>query len=167
MAKLEQKILSLKQKNRKTEEGFKIPLHPFYGKWFLDNAQAMRRDIGKSDYDYDFYVSGGMTGLDGHNFHRFHVVTAELRKAHLRVFNPAENFGGARDKSRSTYMRKDHRAVTRCGNIIMLPSFPFSDGALAELRTALSIPDMGIFTLNQLEGSQSIVRTLILQHRQL
>jgi len=96
-------------------------------------------------YDYDFYVSGGMTGHDNHNFAMFHTMTEFMRNLGFRVFNPAENFGGRADLSRSTYMRKDQSAITRCGNILLIPSWKESQGAIGEVNNALSIPDMGIF----------------------
>lgn len=96
-------------------------------------------------YDYDFYVSGGMSGHPNHNFAMFHAMTGLLREYGFRVFNPAENFGSRTDLSRSTYMRKDQSAITRCGNILTLPSWKESQGAIGEVNNALSIPDMGIF----------------------
>jgi len=96
-------------------------------------------------YDYDFYVSGGMTGHENYNFAMFHAITEFLRDKGFRVFNPAENYGGRADLSRSTYMRKDQSALTRCGNILILPSADTSEGATGEVNNALSIPNMGIF----------------------
>lgn len=165
MDQLQRKVLSLKNKTRRTEEGFQIPVARSLAQWRMDNLRKMRRETPRSKYDYDFYLSGGMTGIKGHNFNNFNCVTHNLRQAGFRVFNPAENFGGAKDRDLSTYMRKDHRAVTRCGSIMLLPSFVQSKGALAELRTALSIPDMGVYTINKLPDSESILNTLIINHR--
>lgn len=91
---------------------------------------------GTTDYDYDLYISGQMTGVENHNYPRFNKVADYFRSLGLRVFNPAENFNGNRNLTRHTYLRKDIKNLCRSGAIILMDEWFDSDGAVLEFYVA-------------------------------
>lgn len=82
------------------------------------------------------YVSGPMTGKPGYNFPAFRRVANELRAAGFAVLNPAENFGGATDLPRATYIRFDIHQVLAAEGIALLPGWKKSRGARLEVSIA-------------------------------
>lgn len=80
-----------------------------------------------------------MTGIEDHNFPAFRVAGERFRKAGWDVVNPAENFGGRTDLSRSTYLRVDVALLIQCGAIALLPGWEQSSGATLEAILAAEL----------------------------
>jgi hypothetical protein len=85
------------------------------------------------------YVAGPMTGMPEHNFPAFHAAAERFRAAGWRVVNPAENFHGRTDLSRSTYLRVDLILLAQCDAIALLSGWERSAGATLEAVVAAEI----------------------------
>lgn len=77
-----------------------------------------------------------MTGCLDHNYPAFNKLAAQLRKQGVTVYNPAENFGGMLDLSRSDYMRVDFGHVLQARTLVVLPGWTTSSGAKLEVAMA-------------------------------
>lgn len=91
---------------------------------------------------YDFYVSGGMTGLPGMNRKNFNRVTKMLEDRGFTVFNPADIKGEA-DWGWDEYMREAIRGQMESQDIFMLNGYEHSKGAMIELDLAKKL-NMGV-----------------------
>jgi Domain of unknown function (DUF4406) len=86
------------------------------------------------------YVSGPMTGYPELNTPAFDCVSKGLRRLPLnRVFNPAENDGGSKDKGWAFYMRLDLISVALADRLVLLPGWEKSRGAQVEIANAISL----------------------------
>lgn len=88
---------------------------------------------------FDYYLSGPMTGKPDYNFPEFNRVAQSLRDQGHTVFNPAENFNGRTDLPRETYMRADIEALLKSKAIYLLDGWEESKGASTELLVALEL----------------------------
>lgn len=88
------------------------------------------------------YVSGPMTGIEGHNYRAFRQAAKQLTEEGYNVIDPSENFGGATDLPRHEYMRKDIEHVLAADGIALLSGWVNSEGAKLEVQVAqeLGIP---------------------------
>lgn len=116
------------------------------------------------------YLAGKMTGCDNFNYPAFHEYARRLRAKGYTVRNPAEEFDGAQDLTRSEYMKRAHVRITTCGDpddktpgtwfcpadaIALLPlpdrdAWRSSDGAHFEMHLAL-IHDLPVYYADDLE----------------
>ena len=85
------------------------------------------------------YISGPMTGREGHNFPAFHAAAERFWETGWRVDNPAENFGGRTDLPRAVYLRADLAMLARCDAIALLPGWQESRGATLEAVLAAEL----------------------------
>lgn len=109
--------------------------HPDYGE--THDLFSFSREVSyDTEFLFDVYLSGPMTGVPDHNFPYFNAVAAKLRSIGLRVVNPAENFNGVTDLERSTYLRKDIALLTECKSILFLDGWRDSRGAQLEYVNA-------------------------------
>jgi hypothetical protein len=95
------------------------------------------------------YLSGPMTGLPNFNHEAFNKAAEYFRSQNKEVFNPAEVFGGDTTHLRSEYMRLEIQALLYSTELVMLPGWENSKGALLELQIAeeLEMPISFITTL--------------------
>lgn len=80
------------------------------------------------------YVSGPMTGIDGHNFPAFQAATAALRASGFKIACPTEINPDQTDWH--ACLRRDIAALTLCDGIVLLPGWEKSAGAMLELQVA-------------------------------
>ena len=85
------------------------------------------------------YLAGPMTGLPQFNYGQFHCAAADLRERGLTVVNPAELFDGDTGHDRKHYIREGIRALLDCDQLVLLPGWINSRGALLELSIAQQI----------------------------
>ncbi len=85
------------------------------------------------------YVSGPMSGLPNNNVPAFDAAAAKLRKKGYRVTNPAELDDGEPCKTWEDCLRRDLRALTKCGAVATLPSWKKSRGANLEVHVARAL----------------------------
>ena len=77
-----------------------------------------------------------MTGVKKYNYPLFNKIAKKLRKGGHKVINPAEFFGGKGDRSREEYMRESIKAVLEVDEVILLPEWEGSQGAVLEVLIA-------------------------------
>jgi len=77
-----------------------------------------------------------MTGIKKYNYPLFNKIAKKLRKGGHTVINPAEFFGGKGDRSREEYMRESVRALLEVDEVILLPDWDTSQGAILEVLIA-------------------------------
>lgn len=82
------------------------------------------------------YLAGPMTGVPTWNQDAFDHAAARLTGPGRRVFNPAGLFDGDKSRRRSEYMRADFRQLLTATDLVLLPGFIDSRGAMLELRIA-------------------------------
>jgi hypothetical protein len=85
-------------------------------KWAYGNGAAVLQKVATA------YISGPMTGYPEHNFPAFHKAGECLKLAfpNVKVFNPAENFGGDRTRETWEYMRLDIRYAHEAAVLVLL-----------------------------------------------
>ena len=87
-----------------------------------------------------YYIAGPMTGIEGHNFKRFDEFTLELRKQGYDVVSPAEIArelpGEPGDLPYQDYVRADLKRLLECTDLVLMPGWRASRGALMELSIA-------------------------------
>lgn len=77
-----------------------------------------------------------MAGIPGNNFHNFNRVACVLRNSGFAVQGPHENFGGRQNLPRDIYMRADIYQVLNCDQVVFLPGWRDSKGAVLEALIA-------------------------------
>lgn len=88
----------------------------------------------------NIYLSGPMTGLPNLNHAAFNSVTAELREAGFRVYNPAETWPLERKFDKREGFAEYFGFICREGDaIVLLPGWRDSLGAKAEYMAALNV----------------------------
>jgi hypothetical protein len=70
-----------------------------------------------------------MTGIKKYNYPLFNKIAK-------KVLNPAEFFGGKGDRSREEYMRESIKALLDANEVILLPEWEGSQGAVLEVLIA-------------------------------
>lgn len=87
------------------------------------------------------YISGPMSGIDGHNFPAFDAAAVLLRRAGHVVINPADR-GIVHGWAWEDYLRHDLRDLLACEGVAVLPGWANSRGASLEVHVAraLSVP---------------------------
>ena len=78
------------------------------------------------------YIAGPMTGYPHDNHPAFHEMEAALSANGYKPINPARNFAGQKDLTRSEVMRLDITLLTHCEGIVFLDQWDQSVGATAE-----------------------------------
>lgn len=84
------------------------------------------------------YISGPMTGLPDNNYPAFHAAAKKLRAMGYDVVNPAEN-GLPKDTTWQAHMRADIMAMMTCNEVVCLPEWSDSRGAIIEVQLAISV----------------------------
>ena len=84
------------------------------------------------------YISGPMTGIDGHNYGAFAALCRKLREAGYEVFDPTELFGGRTDLPWEHYMKSCLTGVFSCQRVFVLDGWRQSVGARVEVAAAMS-----------------------------
>lgn len=82
------------------------------------------------------YLTGPMTGYEESNHPTFNKVAKVLRDAGIDIYNPAENYDGAQNRTRAEYMAIDIPAVCNAEAVIVLPGWSESGGSNIEILTA-------------------------------
>jgi hypothetical protein len=77
-----------------------------------------------------------MTGIKKYNYPLFNKIAKKLRGGGHKVINPAEFFGGKGDRSREEYMRESIKALLNAEEVILLPAWEGSQGAVLEVLIA-------------------------------
>lgn len=85
------------------------------------------------------YVSGPMTGIKDKNFTSFHRATRLLRSVGYRVVNPAELDVNTPRQTWEECLRRDIKALMKCGGIATLPGWRKSRGARLEIYIAKAL----------------------------
>lgn len=81
------------------------------------------------------YISGPMSGIEGHNFPAFNAAAAKVRALGYDVVNPVDINPDA-TLSWKQCLRKDLRELCDCDGIVLLPGWERSEGANLELHVA-------------------------------
>jgi len=91
------------------------------------------------------YIAGPMTGIKDHNYPAFHAAATQLRAEGYDVVNPAEQPYGM-GKTWEFYMRLGLQGLLQCDEILMLPGWRNSKGAVLERQVAetlgMTVSDM-------------------------
>ncbi len=102
------------------------------------------------------YVSGPMTGYDGHNFDAFDSTERVLERMGYSVFSPAQDgdldSDGEGTKTREAFMRRDIDWVLQADGVVVLDGWEMSRGARIEVAVAREI-GLPIF---RLEGEELV-----------
>lgn len=87
------------------------------------------------------YIAGPMTGYVEHNYPLFNHVATILRTVDwaVEVVNPAENHNGDRFLPRDEYLRVDLPQVIASDNLVLLPGWQQSPGAVLEVSVAYNL----------------------------
>ncbi|QAX94334.1 hypothetical protein SEA_GUILLAUME_51 [Gordonia phage Guillaume] len=87
-----------------------------------------------------YYLAGPMTGVEGHNFERFDLFARGLRKFGYEVVSPAEIArtlpGEPGDLPYQVYVREDLKGLLECTDLVLMPGWRGSRGAMMELNIA-------------------------------
>ncbi len=84
------------------------------------------------------YVSGPMSGINGHNFPAFNAAAEQLRAAGYEVENPADK-GVIEGWEWEDYLRYDLVKLLECDEVVALPGWEQSRGAQLEVHVAQSL----------------------------
>lgn len=87
------------------------------------------------------YIAGPMTGIPDYNYPEFRLAALTLRGLGFEVINPAEEFNGDQDLSRSVYMRQAVGNLLTASALYLLPDWENSPGVCLEVAIAA---DQGI-----------------------
>ena len=82
-----------------------------------------------------YYISGPMTGIEGHNYPRFQQVAEELRSRHHEIVSPHELTDDF-TQDWEWYLKRDLKSMLDCDRIILLEGWEASRGARLELWVA-------------------------------
>lgn len=82
------------------------------------------------------YLSGPMTGIPGWNQDAFDHAADALVGRGRKVFNPASLFDGDKSQARQVYMRTDIAHLLEATDVVLLPGWSDSRGALLEVAVA-------------------------------
>lgn len=96
------------------------------------------------------YISGPMSGIEGHNFPAFNAAAAQVRALGYDVVNPVDINPDA-TLSWEECLRNDLRALCDCDGIVLLQGWENSKGAHFELHVAHRL-GMGVFFIDTLLG---------------
>ena len=103
-----------------------------------------------------FYVSGPMTGYDGHNFDAFDTTEKVLKELGFQVLTPAQDGDlddeGLGTATREEFMRRDIDWVLSSDGVVVLDGWEMSRGARLEVAVAREI-GLPIF---RLEGEELV-----------
>ena len=103
-----------------------------------------------------FYVSGPMTGYDGHNFNAFDTTEKVLNRLGFQVLSPAQDGDlddeGLGTASREEFMRRDIDWVLSADGVVVLDGWEMSRGSRLEVAVAREI-GLPIF---RLEGEKLV-----------
>ncbi|AKJ71844.1 hypothetical protein TIN4_47 [Tsukamurella phage TIN4] len=106
-----------------------------------------------------YYIAGPMTGIKGHNFEAFDAAAAALRGRGYTVVSPAEIArelpGEPGSLPYHEYVRADLRKLLDCTDLVLLPGWRNSRGAMRELDLAEFLH----FRVWKIEADTSLVRT--------
>lgn len=98
-----------------------------------------------------YYLAGPMTGIEGYNFKRFDEFAKELRARNYEVISPAEIArtlpGEPGDLPYQEYVRADLKGLLQCSDLILIPGWRASRGAMMELNIA-DFLKMRVWTIN-------------------
>jgi hypothetical protein len=86
-----------------------------------------------------------MTGIEDYNYPAFNSAASDLRSRGYKVINPAEFFGGKADRTREEYMRESVVQILTATEVMVLPGWDNSQGAILEVMIAeqLGMPVSG------------------------
>lgn len=82
------------------------------------------------------YIAGPMTGLPQFNYPAFNAVAEQLRAKGVEVLNPAENVCSLDDPTWQDWMRLGLAQLIQCDEILLLPNWEASRGAVLERQVA-------------------------------
>jgi hypothetical protein len=82
------------------------------------------------------YIAGPMSNLPGWNHDAFHAEAKKWRDLGYEVLNPAENFDGDTSRPHSDYLRASLAQVLACDEVVALPGWEKSTGAVTEILVA-------------------------------
>ncbi len=103
-----------------------------------------------------FYISGPMTGYDGHNFEAFDAAEMVLSRMGFQVLSPAQEGDldneGLSTATREEFMRRDIDWVLSADRVVVLDGWEMSRGARIEVAVAREI-GLPIF---RLEGKKLV-----------
>ena len=85
--------------------------------------------------DFDWYVSGPMTGVPDYNFPEFNRVTKALESLGYKVSNPAAK-GEIHGWTWADYLRWDLAELIRCRGVVTLDGWENSEGSNLETYVA-------------------------------
>ena len=106
------------------------------------NPGQMNADRDRALVPPLLYLSGPMTGVPEFNAPLFRSVAGELRRQGYRVFVPHDLSKHDQSLPWALYMRWAIRALMDCDEIVMLPGWKESKGAMLEyqIASALGMP---------------------------
>jgi len=113
-------------------------------------AASLRGATGAGRAEPLVYIAGPMTGLPSFNYPAFHAAAAAWRAAGWAVENPAENFGGDKNRTYREYITAALRQLVTCDAIALLPGWTQSKGAVLERHVA-EVMGLRILSANALE----------------
>ena len=102
------------------------------------------------------YISGPMIGIEEHNAPMFNQVANELREHGHEVINPIElDEPETEEPTWADYLRRDIFYVLQVDNLVVLPEWKRSRGALLEILLAktLNVPVWDYETKDELKIS--------------
>lgn len=82
------------------------------------------------------YIAGPMKGFPDKNYPAFEKVTQKLRNEGIEVLSPHE-VGPKHGETYEWYIREDLKLLLQCDNIVMLPGWKNSKGAVLEHSVAV------------------------------
>lgn len=106
-----------------------------------------------------YYLAGPMTGIEGHNFKTFDFFAAELRNRGYTVVSPAEIARSLPGEPGSLpyeeYVKADLKEMLDCTDLVLLPGWRGSRGAMRELDLAEFLN----YRVWRVESDSSLIRT--------